>query len=80
MSAREKLHHLVDDLPEESLSSTLRLLESLNPEEASLRRLLGSPEDDEPLTRDEEARLERSAEKSRQGKVRAWAEIRGTLS
>jgi ubiquitin-protein ligase len=70
----------VEQLPEESLPSAIRFLESLNPEDSSLQRLLRSPEDDEPLTSEERARLSRSAEESRRGEVRSWAEIRDTLS
>lgn len=53
-TTRERLHELVDALPESGVEAAKRYLESLvNADDAFLRALRNAPEDDEPLTEEE---------------------------
>ncbi len=51
---RQRLHQLIDELPEEDIQAAQRYLESLSTHQDPLVRALESaPEDDEPLTDEE---------------------------
>lgn len=55
---RERLRHLADELPNSELPTAVRMLEYLRAtSDPVLRALLEAPEDDEPLTPEEEARF-----------------------
>jgi len=54
MTNREKLHRLVDELPEAEVGPTLRLVETQR-HDPVLQALANAPEDDEPWTDDDEA-------------------------
>ena len=54
MTNREKLHRLVDELPEAEVEPTLRLVETQG-HDPLLQTLANAPEDDEPWTEDDEA-------------------------
>lgn len=56
MTTRDKLHRLVDELPEEELEGTLELIASRR-EDPVVAIFRDAPEDDEPLTSEEEAAL-----------------------
>jgi predicted transcriptional regulator len=56
MTTREKLHRLVDELPESELEGTLDLIASRS-EDPVVAAFRDAPEDDEPLTADEERAL-----------------------
>jgi len=68
MTTKERLHLLVEGLPDSEAQAALRYLESLRQEASDpvSAALEGAPEDDEPLTEDEIADLE--------GAERDWQE------
>ena len=73
MSAREQLHRLIDLLGEAELPPALRVLESLHAsrrEDPLLHALLTAAEDDETLTSEEQAALDRATQEARQGETR----------
>ena len=57
MTVQEKLHHLIEELPEAELHAALRFLEYLRQTSARadpvLQALLAAPPDDEPLSQEE---------------------------
>jgi hypothetical protein len=65
MTERDRLHALVDTLPEEELSMALHLLES----RYLVKALLDAPLDDEPLTAEDEAALEEAERDIAEGRV-----------
>jgi predicted transcriptional regulator len=77
MTERERLHALVDDLPEEKVHAVLRLVEYLrNPEEDPvLRALRDAPPDDEPITQEDLAAIEEAEEDVRQGRLIPHEEV-----
>jgi hypothetical protein len=82
MVTRERLYELVDALPEAELSAAARYLEQLREryEHDPLIRLLDeAPEDDEPLTPEEEAEIEESWQEYLRGKTRPWEAVRAEL-
>jgi hypothetical protein len=72
MTTKEALYRLIDELPERDLATAERLLEHLRDAQGDpvLHALLTAPEDDEPLTPEEEARLQKPA-----GKLSPHAEV-----
>ena len=77
-AAKERLHELVDALPESKVETANRYLECLaglsecNP---VLRAFLDAPEDDEPLTEEELKAIEEAEEDIRQGRTRPLDEV-----
>ena len=67
-AAREKLHELLDALPESKIKAVKRYLESLA-DEAFLEALRNAPEDDEPLTEDELRAIEEGREAVKRGET-----------
>jgi len=59
-SGRERLHALVDALPEGDLADAEQILESLAGADPALRAALIAPADDESLTDDEIASIEQA--------------------
>ena len=57
MTVQEKLHHLIEELPEAELHAALRFLEYLRQTSTRadpvLQALLAAPPDDEPLSEEE---------------------------
>ena len=57
MTVQEKLHHLIEELPEAELHAALRFLEYLRQTgtdaDPVLQALLAAPPDDEPLSEEE---------------------------
>lgn len=73
---RETLHTLVDQLPEDALTLAARLLKAVREEsDPVLRKLRDAPEDDEPLTSEDEAAIDEAWEEYRQGKAVADNEV-----
>lgn len=64
MTVRENVHQLVDALPEERLADVLDYLNLI--------------EDDDTLSPEEEASLERGLEDIRQGRTISWDEYKRT--
>ncbi len=71
MADRERLHRLIDALPESVLPEAERYLTALD--DSSER---GVPEDDEPLTAEEEAMLAASREALARGSVVTQDQLR----
>jgi hypothetical protein len=78
VNTRERLHHLVDELSEQEAERALVLVESeLDPVLTAFRN---APEDDEPLTPEEEAALKRSRQEYRRGEGVPLEAIRPKLA
>lgn len=78
MTDRERLHVIVEDLPESEVQAALRLLENLSHDENDpvLKALQDAPPDDEPLTEEDAAALEEAWEDVRQGRLVSHEEVR----
>jgi Rad3-related DNA helicase len=57
MTTREKLHRLVDELPEEKLDAALEAIES-RADDPLIRRLEDAPPEDEEISAEEEAAVQ----------------------
>ena len=82
MTQRERLHALIDTLPDGELPVALRFLESLDKEGApagGLWSLENAPLDDEPLTPEEEQALAEAERDLAAGLVVSHAEARRRL-
>jgi hypothetical protein len=78
MTDKERLHALVDDLPEPEAQAALRFLEYLRQEAADpvARALREVPMDDEPLTAEDLAALEEAEGDWQEGRVVSHDEAR----
>ena len=81
MTDRERLHDLVEDLPESEVHAALRFVEYLRHSEDDpvLAALRNAPPDDEPLTEEDVAALEEAYEDLAQGRVVSHEEARRRL-
>ena len=81
MTIQEQLHHLVDELPESELHTAQRFLEYLRDLNLDpvLRAFSNAPEDDEPLTAEDEAAIREAEEEFARGKGIPWEEARVRL-
>lgn len=81
MTVRERLHELVDQLPDAELHTAERFLDFLRAAgEYSLTRTLdNAPYDDEPLTDDDTAAIVEGWEQYRRGEYRRWDEVKAEL-
>jgi hypothetical protein len=79
MTTKERLHKLVDELSEREAERALRLVEKEH-EDPMVAAFRDAPEDDEPLTAEEEAALEQSHEEYRRGEGVPLDEIRHEFS
>jgi predicted transcriptional regulator len=81
MTDRERLHDLVEDLPESEVHAALRFIEYLRRSENDpvLAALRDARPDDEPLTEEDVAALEEAYEDLAQGRVVAHEEARRRL-
>ena len=80
MEPRERLHALVDTLPDDEVHAALRFLEFLENEGVSpLWSMADAPLDDEPLSPEEEHALAEAEEDLAQGLVVSHAEARRRL-
>ncbi|MGI8927649.1 MAG: hypothetical protein ACR2HN_13555 [Tepidiformaceae bacterium] len=78
MTSRDRLHSLIDELPESSLERAERSLEMVvGCERVSLD---GAPEDDEPLTAEDEIAIESAWRDREQGKLVGHADLLRHLS
>jgi hypothetical protein len=77
MSARDRLHRLIDALPESELATAERFLHYLRATtDPVLRALLEAPLDDEPETEDERQAVREAREELARGEVRTLEEVR----
>jgi hypothetical protein len=81
---RERLHLLIDELPEGQLPGALRAIERLledrrTVEDPVARALAGAPEDDEPVPPEEAAAIQEGLDAIAHGELLSSAEIRRRL-
>jgi len=81
MTERDRLHTLVDSLPEDELHVARRFLEFLGTDapDALLQALRNAPLDDEPLTAEDEAALGEAERDRAEGRVVSHEEARRRL-
>ncbi len=81
MTTKDKLHRLVDALPEPVLDEAERLLQELQRRAADplLRALAAAPEDDEPDTEEERAAIAEARAAIARGEVEPWEQVRADL-
>lgn len=81
MTEKERLHSLVEDLPEPEVHAALRFVEYLRREACDpvARALREAPIDDEPLTADDLAALEAGRRDLQEGHVVSHDEARREL-
>lgn len=79
-SAKERLHRLVDRVPEGEFHTAERFLEYLaNSDDPVLRALMSAPEDDEPLTEADREALEEGRRALEAGDVVSHEELRKAI-
>lgn len=78
MTAKEKLRARVEALSEEEATEALRLLDMRS--DPLVAAFLDAPEDDEPLTPEEEAAIQYSREEYRRGEAVPLDQIRHEFS
>ena len=78
MTVKERLHALVEDLPEGEAEAAVRFLESLRQDtpDPVARSLRDAPIDDEPLTAEDLVALEEAERDRQEGRVVPDAEAR----
>ncbi len=81
MTVKERLHRLVDELPESELHTAERFLEyvrvaSLDP---IMQALMAAPEDDEPTTPEENLGAQEAWQEYLRGEARPLEEVRGGI-
>lgn len=80
MRERERLHALIDTLPEGELQAALQFLEHLGAEDVEpVWSLSDAPVDDEPFTADDEAALAEAESDLLEGRVVTHDEARRRL-
>lgn len=81
MSIKERLHRLVDQLPESEAPAAERFLQYLRDLGADpvLRALTNAPEDDEPLTDEDREAIREGQEDVTAGRTYTTAEARKAL-
>jgi hypothetical protein len=80
MQTRERIHDLVDELAEETLPAVERFLERMRDGgDPVLLALATAPEDDEPLTPEDEAAIEEGLADIAAGRVVSHEEVRRRL-
>ena len=81
MTEKERLHALVEDLPESEIHVALRFIEYLRQEGGDPvgRALAEAPYDDEPLTAEDVAELEVAEKDRREGRVLSHDDAKSDL-
>lgn len=81
MSEKERLHALVEDLPESEVHAALRFIEYLrfSEEDPVWKALQHAPLDDEPVTSEDAAALDEAWEDVRQGRLVPHHEVRRSV-
>jgi hypothetical protein len=82
LTTREKLHELIDALPEQELSAVERYLESLESARRTSdleRALAHAPVDDEPETPEESDAVRKGREEMANGDAVPWEEVKRRL-
>jgi hypothetical protein len=81
MTVKEELHRLVEELPECELHAAKRFLEYLGAValDPVLRAFLKAPEDDEPVTEEEEAAIAEAKAEIDRGEGIPWEVVEARL-
>jgi hypothetical protein len=79
VTTKERLHQLVDELSDDEAERALGLVEN-EFDDPVLRAFRDAPEDDEPLTPEDEAALDRSRQEYRRGEGVSLDSIRHEFS
>jgi hypothetical protein len=79
MTVKERLHRLVDTLPDEEAETAARILEALHTPAGPRYTLDNAPEDDEPYSEEERAAVAEALEDVRAGRVRPLADVKAEL-
>ncbi|MBA3970326.1 MAG: hypothetical protein H0X52_09510 [Gemmatimonadetes bacterium] len=80
MTVKERLHHLVDVLPERELETAARVLEALHATADPVAWALdNAPLDDEPYTQEEQAAVEEAYEDVASGTTFTLDEVKREL-
>jgi len=80
MTNKEALRRLVDELPPQELPAARRFLEYLRDRgDPVLRAFLDAPEDDEPLSPEDEAAVAEAEEQLRQKAGVPWGQVRRSI-
>ncbi len=81
VTTKEALHRLIDQLSDSELETAQRLLEALPKmaEDPLLRAFMEAPEDDEPLSPEDEAAIEEGKAEIRRGEGVPWEIARTEL-
>ncbi|MBI4545729.1 MAG: hypothetical protein HY703_11080 [Gemmatimonadetes bacterium] len=80
MTTRERLHHLVDELPESEHPTAVRVLEALARLADPVRWALDhAPPEDETISADEQAAVAEAREDVRTGRISTHEEIKREL-
>lgn len=66
MTTREKLHRIVDELPEEELDAALKAIDKRS-DDPLIRRLEEAPPEDEELSAEEEAAVQEARDELAEG-------------
>jgi len=77
---RDRLHALVDTLPENDLADAEQLLATFASADPALRTALLAPADDEPLTADQMAAIDRSRDEIARGEYISDADLDAFLA
>jgi hypothetical protein len=77
-TTKEALHRMIDDLPQDKITAAERLLEGLRSDHVDplVLALLSAPEDDEPITAEEEASAGEAWQEYLRGAARPWEDVR----
>lgn len=68
-TSKERLHRLVDELPDNELAEAERILEALTIDDPVLRAVEMAPLDDEPETDEERAAVAEAREEAARGEL-----------
>jgi hypothetical protein len=78
--AKERLYRLIDQIPEAEVHTAERFLEYLTTaDDPVLRALMTAPEDDEPVTPEEEEAVREALEDIEAGRVHSLEEVKQEL-
>jgi hypothetical protein len=75
--AKERLYRLVDRVPEDEIHTAERFLEYLaSSDDPVMRALMNAPEDDEPVTPEEEEAVREALEDVAAGRMHSLEEVK----
>lgn len=78
-ATKQRLHELVDALPDSKIEDANRYLECLVGGNAFLQALRDAPVDDEAVTEEDLRDIERGRKAIAEGRVKSWEEVKREL-